>query len=229
MDLRIKTPTRFLLTGPSQSGKSTFMEKLLDYAPYIFDNPSCLQRIFFFYKVETTTLRNVNNKMSKKPFVKKIELINECPTGKILEEKTEVWKDSGGSLVIIDDWAGSLPPCVTEFFTVLSHHHNSTGILITQNLFPKEQHFREISRNCPHILTFYNHRDTKQFSIFARQVTPKPAYLIAAFEYMKKNHPYGYLWFDFCQETNELLRVKANVLCSEWPMLIFLPKDKKYG
>lgn len=228
MDFRLDSPATFLLTGPSSCGKTTILENLLEYAPEIFKDHSFLQYIVFFYKVKTCNMERIKRKLSKIPMVKKIEFINQCPTGQLLHEKTEPWKYTGGSTVVIDDWGAEIPKCVASYFTVLSHHHNSTGFMLTQNLFPNEEHHRIISRNCNHILVFQNFRDKAQFRCFAKQFDPNGKYLTKVYNHILENEPYTYIWFDLCQKTHPQLRVKSNFTPPEWPIHLYLKADN-YG
>lgn len=228
MDFRLESPATFLLTGPSGAGKSTVLENLIEYAPEMFKNSSFLQYVVMFYRVPTSSMLRLEEKLSKMPQVKKYEFINECPSAHILSDKIKPWACSGGSTVIIDDWGDDLPKCVSTYFTVFSHHYNSTGFLLTQNLFPNEEHHRIISRNCKHILVFQNYRDKKQFHCFARQFEPDSKYLQKVYQHILENHPYTYIWFDLCQSTPSMLRVKSNFCPSEWPIQLYMKYDPKY-
>lgn len=226
MDFRLNTPATFLLTGPSGSGKSTALERILDYAEEMFKDCSFLQFGFVFYKVETDSINKLRQILSKNPRVKKAEFIQGCPTGEQLRTLTEALKYTG-SFIVLDDLESQLPKCVVNYFTVYSHHHNSTGFLLTQNLFPNEEHFRKISRNVKHVLVFQNHRDKIQFKCFAKQFDPDNNYLYSAYKEILENHPYSYLWIDICQDTPQSLRVRTNCTPPEWPMRIISPTKKK--
>ena len=47
-DFRLENPSTFLISGPSQSGKTTFVVKLILNGSNLFKSPRCLQNILFF-------------------------------------------------------------------------------------------------------------------------------------------------------------------------------------
>ena len=54
-DLRVKTPSRILVVGPSQSGKTHRVFQFLKYRDSIFDKPECAdpEHVYCFYKIWT--------------------------------------------------------------------------------------------------------------------------------------------------------------------------------
>jgi hypothetical protein len=125
-------------------------------------------------------------------------------------------------LVVLDDLINSAYSReVCDLFTKGSHHRNISVILITQNLFHQGKYCRDISLNAKYLVVFKNVRDKNQVAHLTRQIYPEnwkslfEAYLNAT------ERPHGYLLFDLCQETNDLLRFRTNVFPTELPTIVY--------
>jgi hypothetical protein len=219
-DMRFRNPSSFILAGASQSGKTTFVLNLLKNIDTVFQDPRCKQNIIYFYNQWQNSFDMYRNENIVK------EWVNNLPTTDYLLEKTSIYKDVGGSIAIIDDFAQQLSRDTIEIFTRMSHHTNIVVILLTQNIFSKNPVFREISLNATYVVLFKNPRDASQINNYARQFAPgKNSYIIDAFKDATK-FPYSYLLFDNHQLTIEKLRVRTNVLPHEAPMIVYIPKKK---
>ena len=217
-DLTFKNPCTFILAGPSQSGKTTFVLNLLRQVDYMFAQPACKQNIIYYFKEWQETLENFQPENVVHHWVQ------DMPTTEDFKGRTLLYKDTGGSIVVIDNFAQDLSKDISTIFSVLSHHTNSTVILLTQNLFSKNPVFREISLNSTYIALFKNPRDLSQISHYARQFSPgNHKYIVDAFKECTKP-PYSYMLFDHHQATPECLRVRSNVFQHQWPVRVWLPK-----
>jgi hypothetical protein len=219
MDTRFKVPSSIILSGPSQSGKTTWTLKALEHIDDLFEEPKCKQNIIFFYH----QYQPLYERFQKKNIVK--EWINRLPTEEDIYEKTLVYKDRGGSVIVIDDFAQEVNKDIVNIFSILTHHTNSVVILLTQNIFPKNPVFRDISLNSTYVILFKNPRDSSQIVNFAKQFAPGKTKFIAEVYRDATKNPYSYLLFDLHQSTLERLRVRSNVLPHEQPMCIYQLKD----
>jgi hypothetical protein len=221
-DLRFKTPSSFILGGASQSGKTTFTFNLLRFVDDLFVTPKCKQNIVYYYN----QWQDSYEQFQKENVVSK--WINKLPTTEDVKEHTWLFKDDGGSILVIDDFAQQLNKDVVDIFSILCHHTNSVVILLTQNIFSKNKVFRDVSLNSSYVVLFKNPRDSSVIANFARQFAPgKNSYIVDAFK-QATQLPYSYMLFDLHQSTPEHLRVRSNVLPHEGPMKVWLPKDSKY-
>jgi hypothetical protein len=216
-DVRFKNPSSFLLAGVSQSGKTTLTLNILRSIDDLFENPKCKQNIIFFYH----QWQNSYETFRKENIVK--EWINKLPTEEDVKEKTLLYKDMGGSVIVIDDFAQELNKDIANIFSILTHHTNSVVLLLTQNLFSKNPVFRDVSLNATVVIVFKNPRDSSSIINFAKQFSPgNTKYIVDAYKEATKT-AYSYLLFDLHQNTPENLRVRSNILRSEWPIRVFLP------
>jgi hypothetical protein len=218
-DLRFKNPSAFLLAGASQSGKTTFVLKMLKVVDLVFENPQCKNNIIYFYNQWQPSFDIY--KEENEDIVK--EWINKLPSTEDIAEKTLGFAETG-SIIIIDDFAQQLNKDTVEIFTRQCHHTNSVLILLAQNIFCKNPVFREISLNATYVLLFKNPRDASQISKFAQQISPGDSkWVIDAFEDATES-PHSYMLFDCNHYTPKNMRVRSNVLPHEFPMRTYMPK-----
>jgi len=91
---------------------------------------------------------------------------------------------------------------VCELFTKGSHHRNLSVTVVTQNIFNKSSHTRDISLNTKYIVAFKNPRDKLKFQCLARQIYAENPYKEVT------EQPHGYLLNDLTQGINDLLDLK---------------------
>ena len=215
-DLRIRNPSTCLITGPTQSGKTTFIVNLFKNGTEIFQNTKCMQNVLFYYNQWQSLydeLKDLN-----------VKFFNHIPTKEDVIAMCDPFKENGGSIMVIDDFMNDISDDIGYMFTVMSHHYNVTIFLLTQNLFPKNKHFRNISINSTYIAIFKNPRDSSQLSLFARQYQPgKSKFLINVYKEATKN-PYSYLFFDHHQKTPDSLRIRSNIMRENDPVTVWVEK-----
>jgi hypothetical protein len=218
-DVRFKTPTTILLAGATKCGKTTFALNLLRNIDDLFLQPRCKQNIIYYYKKWQDSFAAFR----KENIV--THWVNALPTEDDFTERTLQYKSDGGSVVVIDDFGQDLNKDIANIFKVLSHHNNTTVILMTQNIFGKNPVFREISLNCLYVVLFKNPRDTSQISHFVRQFDPQHRKeIVEAFRECTKP-PHSYMLFDLEQSTNDAVRTRSHIFKSQWPMRNWTPKD----
>lgn len=216
-DLRFECPSRWILAGSSGCGKTTAVLNICRFADTLFKDGRCKQNIIYFYKEWQPQLEM----FKKENIVHK--WIAGKPTVELVHELTDQCKDSGGSIIVIDDFATELDKEIAQIFKSTSHHTASNVLLLSQNLY--EENMRGISLNATYIMVFKNPRDRGQITHFARQIAPHNSkYIIEA--YMDATQkPYSYLLFDNHQDTHDLFRIRTNVLPHELPIKVYYEKE----
>jgi hypothetical protein len=217
-DMRFKNPSSFILAGPTQCGKTTFVFNMLRYADLIFEDGRCKQNVVYYYNI----WQNQFDEFSKENIV--TEFVNKLPSVQDVIDKTQYFKEEGGSIIIIDDFGQRLNKDIAEIFSVLMHHTNSVVILLMQNIFSRNPVFRDISISTTYIIMFNNPRDSSQISHFAKQFySQNPKFLVEAF-HAATDEPYSYMLFDLAQKTPKKFKVRSRVLPHELPMIIWTPR-----
>ena len=212
LDLRLKHDASMIVSGPTQSGKTTFIQRLIGARGFIFDR--ALDKVFWYYGVAQP---QVHADLRAK--------------GVRMEEGLPPNFDSipEFSIIVLDDLAAEIQgsKAVTQLFTRVAHHKHCFVILVLQNLFEKSTQLRTRHLNAQYLVLFKNPRDHLQVSILGRQMYPgRSQFLSAVFEDATRRL-HGYLLIDNHQHTPDHLRLRTNILPDELPIKVSLAKYKQ--
>ena len=131
--------------------------------------------------------------------------------------------DGGGKpcLVILDDLLIDVySKQVCEMFTRSSLHRNISVIFVTKNLFQQRRYRRDISLNIHYLVALKYFRGTKQFTYFDQDVYPEDSIgLYNAYLNVTRHH--GYFILDLTQDTDDGLRLRTNILQTEYPPVVY--------
>ena len=212
-DLSFKHPSRWLIYGPSGSGKSYFVQKLILNSKKLFGIK--FDTILYCSGQGFPNFNEVNNVK-----ILKCNSFTNSYIDKLDERKN--------NLIIIDDKMNSATNdiIISDLFTKKSHHKNITVIFLVQNLFPKSKYMRDISISSTYIVLMKNPREIFQIKLLSQQIDgEKKNFILESYKDATKNKPYSYLLLDLGQETPELLKVRTNVLCNEYPKIIYINQE----
>ena len=205
MDVRIKTPFRMILAGPSMSGKTTLLRKLLMNGEYLFDR-QFVKILWCYGQFQPETFAKIRNEIPHVEFYEGVP--DDIPTH---------FDTSRPNLLVLDDLMSdaSKDERVTKLFAVHSHHLNASVALLTQNIFHKGSQSRSISLNADILILTKNTRDRSQIQHLARQLAPdKPKFIQESYRDATAS-PYGYLFLDLKPETSEQVRVRTGIFPGE--------------
>lgn len=200
--LKLKFPSSCMVTGPSQSGKTELVRKMITEQVYDYD----IKKVVWCYSAWQPWFVNEKN----------LKFVCGFPSN---EETFD--------LLILDDMMNNLTNEIAQMFTVGSHHKNFSIILITQNLFPRAKVMRDISLNTHYIILFRNSRDQSQALCFARQAFPtKSKYFMDAYKKATAK-PFSYLMVDVHPRTPDQERLRQSIFPDQglinW---VFVPSEK---
>lgn len=197
------------------SGKTVWVERFLAHLPQMcavkFD------RILFYYAEWQDSYRTDLR-------VGGSQLQLEFHEG--LPQPSDYSKDNEKKkLVILDDlMRESSSNIVLDLFTKGCHHKNMSVIFITQNIFHKGQHQRDLSLNSNYLVLFKNPRDRTQIQHLARQIYPEdPKFLQEA--YLEAcSLPHSYLLLDLRQDTPDEFRFRTCIFPDDAHHYAYIPK-----
>lgn len=204
-DLTFTHPSRWIIYGPSQSGKTTFVDNLMKRSEELFG-------ISFEKKILCCDYPPGDK-------FKSFEVVDN-----IEDEKLFLLKANESSVVILDDQMNKAvnDELVSDYFTKHSHHLNSTVIFITQNLFPKSKFMRNIYLNTSYIVLMKNPVELLQIQILSNRISIKgerdkliKAYNEATIE------PYSYIIVDLNQETPKNLRYRSHIFNDNFKQTVY--------
>jgi hypothetical protein len=218
-DTRLKTSFNCLVSGPTGSGKTTFVKNLLSIGDQIFTQKP--KHVFLFYKA----MQDMYLEMEKDGLIDEmIDVQNGMPNLDEIHEMVAPFKNDGGSMIIFDDSMTSVNSDFELLFCNLSHHDQCSIIFMTQNLFFKDKSFRTMSLNSHYIVLMKNDRDKQQISILSKQISPNNSkYILEAYKDATVK-PYDYLLLDFSPETNNIIRLRSKIFPHQFPMVTYLEK-----
>lgn len=204
-DLTFKHPSRWIIYGPSQSGKTTFVGNLMNKSEELFglkfeDKIFCCDyepdnQFEDFSKVDNLKDELIQKLSRKKPSV--------------------IILDDVMNLAINDE-------LVSDFFTKHSHHLNSTIIFITQNLFPKSKFMRNIYLNTSYIVLMKNPAEILQVQSLSNRIAGKGERnkLIEAYN-DATDQPFSYILVDLNQETPKKLRFRSDIFNKDYNQTVY--------
>lgn len=182
-------PFTATIAGPTQSGKSTFVFKLIDNVKTLISPPP--QKIVYCYSIH----QDIFNKY------KHVQFQQGLPDVDQFDGKQRV-------LLILDDLMAECNNAVSNIFTRGSHHLNISVIYLTQNLFFGSKHNRTMSLNTHYLILFKNPRDVGQITYLSRQM--QVPHLVDAFRDATKTN-FGYLVVDLKPSTDDDVRLRTGI------------------
>ncbi len=125
-----KHPFTCTIAGPTQSGKTWLIKKILSYNSSLFDNSP--QNILYCYSTWQKSFESFGDIMPKIQFIKGIPDIDEIDNSLV-------------NLIILDDLMKECEedPSIQKLFTIDSHHKNISVFLLLKIYF-QEENSREL-------------------------------------------------------------------------------------
>lgn len=218
-DIRFITPFNKIISGSSQTGKTSFLKKLLSHREDLMTTPP--KRVILFYKLN----QDIYNEMVSSNLIHDlVDVSNEIPSLEAIHDMVRPYKDDGGSMLIFDDILSDITRDFQQLFCNASHHLNCSIIFVTQNLFQNNPYFRTMSLNAHYFTIMRNARDKQQISILGKQFSPNNVrYVVESYTDATKNK-YSYLILDFHPNSNPTIGLRARIFPDEFPTHIYLEK-----
>ena len=211
--IKFSHPTTIMIAGPTFSGKTTFVKRLL-HEDMIEPAP---ERIIWIYKEKGDESEFARLKQE----FPHVEFLSEIDIGRInsLDAREN-------NLVILDDVMSEAGDSkeVAKLFTQGAHHRNMTVVFLVQNLFQQAKQMRNISLNTHFLVLYKNPRDQSQIRVLSNQMFPgKKNFLVNVYADATKT-PHSYLLIDLHPETPEEHRVRTNIFPGD-DFTCYVPDD----
>ncbi len=200
-DFRLQFPCSAVISGPSSSGKTVFVKKLLCNADKVINVK--IENIVFLY----SCWQPLYDELSALFDIKFIEGIPKSLTDENLLPPDKK------SILICDDLmeVAYSNDELTRAFTKYVHHKSFSIILITQNLFFQGKTSRTITLNTQYIILYKSPRDAMQIMVLGRQIFPgNTKYFMECYQ-DATNQPFGLLMIDFKAKTPERFRLRSGL------------------
>lgn len=197
--MKFTCPTTICLSGVTQSGKTTWLKKLLKYRHVLLDPPP--KKIMYCYGVWQPAFQDM----------KYVSFHRDLPS----EDEVREFADGSHTVVILDDLMDAVVKSedMQKLFTRGSHHLNITLVYINQNMFYQGKCARTISLNCHYLVLFKNPRDFSQIQYLGRQIGLGRT-LVEAYEDCMKEK-YNYLVLDLSPHSSSDVKLFAHIFPGE--------------
>lgn len=192
-DVRFKNKSTITIAGPSQSGKTTLVEKIVEKRKELF----------------TENISNVYWYCAYPP-KNKIEGIHY----RIGIPQNILEQIEPNALVIIDDFMKELSNSneLTTIMTKAVHHLPMTLIYITQNIFSQGNDTKTRRLNTNYLIIFKNPHDKAQVDYIGRQMYPHDKlFLSNVFDHATRQNPFSYILMDCHQSTPDEIRIRTHI------------------
>lgn len=220
-DLKLHLPFGCLISGPSSSGKSTFIYKLIDQANMLIE-PSPKSILYCFG--EYTPMINALHRRAETAV---LQVHAGVPSDNVIQALPKP------ALVILDDLLYSIDDrYLAELFTKKSHHQNFGIVLVSQELFHRK--LRVVRQNSMYIVLLRAPNAALAIRNLGVQLFPRQLdFFIDAYRQATREK-YSYLFIDLHPASDPALRLRTNIFTTlgnddddkqQNPLIIFLPKS----
>ena len=200
----LKKASTMCISGPSRSGKTTFIKKLLINLEHMYPDGDTPHNILYCYSIEQPMY------LEMKEIIPNITFHKGLPS----RDTIEGLGNEDHNLVVLDDLITRLQKSedILEMFLLGSHHLNISVFYLTQNIFHQGKYSRTITLNTQYLTLFKTPRDSSQIKYLARQVFPStPHALSEAYYDATESQDFGYLFLDLSQQCKESLRMRSHI------------------
>lgn len=205
-------PSNICLYGATQSGKTSFVLRLLQHADVMFTKkPRRVMYCYGAWQSAYDTLEKFEN----------ITMHKGVPSRATIDEFSF---DKVPTLLIMDDLLADIVNSreVQHYVTVMSHHNNMSIIMLMQSIFPKGQYARTISLNCHYMVLFKNKRDGMQIKVLGNQLMPgRLQYFMDSYK-KATSKEWGYLIVDMHPSSDTTFQLRTRIFPDDPPLIVYV-------
>jgi len=183
-DLKFQTPCAVCVSGPSQSGKSTLIVKLIKFRKEMFTNE--FKRCLY---CQPSNLCTSNNPIFE-------EILKYFPTAELVCGLPDVTKlhlddENSNDLVVIDDLFSEFleSPEMVHLLSVQIHHSRITTLISLHNVYYNSKFSKTIRRNFNYNIFFYNRLDLRELKSLSCQLGKNSNFLQDCFDFLATKFP----------------------------------------
>ncbi|KAF7636007.1 hypothetical protein Mgra_00004588 [Meloidogyne graminicola] len=210
-DFKFKLPFGMIISGPSSSGKTTFLLKFISESnELIYPKPKSILYCFGEMNMLVPVLQKSG-----------VNVLSGVPSEEQIKNLPKPL------LLILDDLLLSIDEkYLSELFTKKSHHQNFAIIFVTQNLF--ERKIKVARQNSQYIVLMRSPNAMLSIRNIGVQLFPRQLdYFLDAYK-QATSQPYGYLLIDMHASSDPLLRLRTNIFKEDTEKIFFISKNGRF-
>lgn len=195
-----------LVVGPTQSGKTYFVQKILETNCISYEENKQI-RILWFYNQWQDRYDALRESLGKR-----IHFEHGLPE---LSDDLQEINPKYNNIIILDDLMAEATdsPLVARLFTQ-GRHRNASVILLLQNMFPRGKFNTDITRNAQYMALFRSPSDRKQIGIIAERMFDKNRDQFMMAYNRETEKPFGYILVDNKPDTTADKQVLGDIFGS---------------
>ena len=221
-DPRFRVPGNMQIVGPSLSGKTTWLYRLVRDAPVYFrradGSPCYFQKIVYCYG------------SSWQPIFDHFQALGVHFHQGLPEEILALFPpQQRPGMLILDDLMQDMTKSsdVTQLLTRDTHHLDLFAITLSQNLYPGGREQATQNRNYHYTVLFKNPADTRYVKALGNQWLGNSQAFWQLYQKATQT-PFGYLVIDHHPRTDEAIRFRTHVLLDEpEPVTVLQPTSSQ--
>lgn len=218
-DLKLNLPFGCVVAGPSTSGKSTFIKKLIAHSAEMISPPP--KTIAYFYGEYSEMVGELQREQSDGG-KSEIQVASGLPSEEQLKQLEKP------ALVILDDLLYSLeqPKYLADLFSKKAHHLNMGVVFVAQDVF--ERKIRVARQNSQYLVLTRAPSSALSIRNLGIQLFPGPGQLKFFLDAYRQAtaEKYSYLFVDLHPASDPALRLRTNIFPDDpEPLSIFTPKN----
>lgn len=218
-DARLQTPFTCIVGGSPMSGKTTFVQQLLQSRHNLIDHE--FDYLVWFYGQTTSLIQALQSQSLGIP----TKVVHQLPS-----DFNEFINPEKRGLIVIDDLMQSAgeSKAVTDLFCNKVQHSNVSVILLMQNLFYHGKERTTLLRCAHYLVVFKNPMDLSVPLYLAQRIMPMQRKLFLSIFENATSVPFGYLFIDGRQTTPAIARFRTNIFDNRGVQHVYiLPCDAK--
>jgi hypothetical protein len=207
-ELKLKLPFGMILSGPSSSGKSTFLLRFIAEAESLID-PKPVSILYCYGEMSSLVPVLQKSGIGVYAGVPPEELIKRLPKPLLL---------------ILDDLLLAIDEkYLNQLFTAKSHHQNFGLVFVTQSLFDRK--IRIARQNAQYIVLMRSPNAMLSIrNIGAQLFANQLPFFLDSYK-QATAEPFGYLLIDLHAASNLALKLRTQIFKDDEGIVIYLPKS----
>lgn len=205
----IDLPSCIQIIGPTGTGKTSLCAGLILYKDSVFSKPPV--KIYYRYRVWSSSFNTFSN-------------LDYVSMSENIPDENEIQSMESNSILFLDDLSLSVfnSSAILDLVMVRCRHQQISVVIVSHNLFTQGKYARTIHLNTGAYFLHSQRQDHHQITLLGRRCFPGNGdkFLKCYQDAIRSNH-FSYLLVDLSLHTNDLFRLRSQILPTDEVMVIY--------